>query len=452
MPSMTDRPRRSSLGLVAGILATGLAVALLLVWWVRRERAAQLEQWRARLSATAEDRRAGMDAWIEERIGDALVAAQYPSTLSLLDRRARTSRSPSPRGDDGAAHLRDVLDRLRSVYNYRAVWIVDASGVVAASSGSLEPDSPCFEIAREAQAHRKPLVAFHERSDGAVVVGVAAPVLAPEGHPLGAVLIEIDPAQNVYIMLTTEPAPTRSGETLLVKQDGADVVFLSPRRHGREGPLRARWPLALPGLAAVAAPSGVGTFGEVVDYRGVRVLAATRRLRNAPWGIVTKIDAAEAFEAYDEELWQSAAVAAGLLLAAAGVAFGLWRQRTATARLALARSEARFGVLLEHAADAILFVRPDGGIVDVNRRAEELYGYRRSELLAMHIHDLCPPQGGAERRLPMCGCGWPPCDTAPVGRSRRITSPATVGAFPSRCRAGSSRWREKASSCRSSAT
>ena len=303
-----------------------MAVALLLVWWVRRERAAQLEQWRARLSATVEDRRAGADAWIEERIGDALVAAQYPSTLSLLDRRTHLSQ-PLSEQSHGAAHLRDVLDRLRSVYNHRAVWIVDASDGVAASSGSLEPDSPCLEIAREAQARRKPLVAFHERSDGAVVVGVAAPVLAPEGHPLGAVLIEIDPAQNVYLILTTEPAPTRSGETLLVKKEGTDLVFLSPLRHGRKGPLLARWPLAPPGLAAVAALSGIETFGEVVDYRGVRVLVATRRLRNAPWGIVTKIDADEAFEAYDEELWQSAAVAAGLLLAAAGVAFGLWRQR-----------------------------------------------------------------------------------------------------------------------------
>ena len=395
MPSMADRPGRSSLGLVAGILATGVAVALLSLWWARRERATHLEQWRARLSATVEDRRAGADAWIEERISDALVAAQYPSTLSLLDRRARPSR-PLSEETSGADHLRDVLDRLRSVYHHRAVWIVDASGGVAASSGSLQPDSRCLEIAREVQAHREPRVAFHERSDGAVVVGAAAPVLAPEGRPLGAVLIEIDPTRSVYLMLTTEPAPTRSGETLLVEKEGGDLVFLSPLRQGKEGPLRARWPLAQPGLAAIAALSGIETFGEFVDYRGVRVLAATRRLRNAPWGIVTKIDADEAFEAYDEEIRQTAAAAAGLLLAAAGVAFGLWRQRTASARLALARSEARFGVLLEHAADAILFVRQDGRIANVNRRAEELYGYRRSELLAMHIHDLCPPQGGAD--------------------------------------------------------
>ena len=395
MPSMADRPGRSSLGLVAGSLATGVAVALLLVWWVRRERAAHLEEWRARLSATVEDRRAGLDTWIEERIGGALAIAQYPSTLSLLDRRARPSQPFSEEGR-GADHVRDVLDRLRSVYHYRAVWIVDASGGIAASSGSLEPDFTCLEIAREVQARREPLVAFHERSDGAVVAGAAAPVLASEGRPLGAVLIEIDPRRNVYLMLTTEPSPTRSGETLLVKKEGADVVFLSPLRHGKGGPLLARRPLASSGLAATAALSGVGTFGEFVDYRGARVLAATGRLRNAPWRIVTKIDADEAFEVYDEQMRQSAAAASGLLLAAAGVAFGLWRQRTASSRLALARSEARFGLLLEHAADAILFVRQDGRIANVNRRAEELYGYRRSELLAMHIHDLCPPPGRAD--------------------------------------------------------
>ncbi len=399
---MADRPRRSSLGLVAGILATGVAVTLLLVWWARRERAERLEQWRARLSATVEDRRAGVDAWIEERIGDALVVAQYPSTLSLLDRRARASRPLSDQSS-GADHLRDVLGRLRGIYRYRAVWIVDASGGVAVSSGSVPPDPRCLEIAREVQAHREPLVVFHERSDGGVVVGAAAPVLAAEGRPLGAVLIEIDPTRNVYLMLTTEPAPTRSGETLLVKEEGADVVFLSPLRHGPEGSLRARRPFAPPGLAASAALSGVEAFGEFVDYRGVRVLAATRRLRNAPWGIVTKIDADEAFKGYREELAQAAAAGAGLLLAAGGVGFGLWRQRTVSARLALARSEARFGLLLEHAPDVVLFARSDGRIVNVNRRAEELYGYGRAELLAMRIHALYPPRVGADTDARMDG-------------------------------------------------
>jgi PAS domain S-box-containing protein len=87
-----------------------------------------------------------------------------------------------------------------------------------------------------------------------------------------------------------------------------------------------------------------------------------------------------------------AAVGAGLLVAFAGIGFGLWRSQAASTRLSLARSEARFGLLLENAEDAILFSRTDGRIVNANRRAEELHGYTRAEMLSLRIHDLVPPE------------------------------------------------------------
>ena len=95
----------------------------------------------------------------------------------------------------------------------------------------------------------------------------------------------------------------------------------------------------------------------------------------------------------------------------------------------------------------------DGRIVNVNRRAEELYGYA-PERAARHAHPRprVRPRGSPIRRVPMCGRGWSPWDTAPVWRSRRITSPATAGSSPSRCRVGSWSWMEKVSSSRSSAT
>lgn len=54
-----------------------------------------------------------------------------------------------------------------------------------------------------------------------------------------------------------------------------------------------------------------------------------------------------------------------------------------------------YRLLIEHAQDIILFVQPDGKILDANETAARVYGYTRQELLALAAADLqCP---GSER-------------------------------------------------------
>ncbi|HEX7587263.1 MAG TPA: PAS domain-containing protein, partial [Anaerolineae bacterium] len=48
----------------------------------------------------------------------------------------------------------------------------------------------------------------------------------------------------------------------------------------------------------------------------------------------------------------------------------------------------RYQVLSEHARDIILFVRPDGQIIEANAAASRAYGYSSDELLSMNIRDL----------------------------------------------------------------
>lgn len=48
----------------------------------------------------------------------------------------------------------------------------------------------------------------------------------------------------------------------------------------------------------------------------------------------------------------------------------------------------RHRLLAEQSGDAMLIFRADGRIVDANRAACDLYGYRREELLALRLHDI----------------------------------------------------------------
>ncbi|MCP4536892.1 MAG: GAF domain-containing protein [Chloroflexi bacterium] len=59
---------------------------------------------------------------------------------------------------------------------------------------------------------------------------------------------------------------------------------------------------------------------------------------------------------------------------------------------ALQESQARYRILFEHANDAIHIENENDEIIDVNRRACELFGYSREEMLTLHVSDLQAPE------------------------------------------------------------
>lgn len=88
----------------------------------------------------------------------------------------------------------------------------------------------------------------------------------------------------------------RTGETVLGAVDGNTIRFLNNTFHDpaaaftRKLPLDAKGP-ATPMQMAISEQPGKGT---AMDYRGVEVLAAWTRIPGVDWGLVVKMDAAEA--------------------------------------------------------------------------------------------------------------------------------------------------------------
>jgi len=77
--------------------------------------------------------------------------------------------------------------------------------------------------------------------------------------------------------------------------------------------------------------------------------------------------------------------------------FSVTRDVTESARAdaALRESEQRYRAVFESASDAVFLEAIDGRILDVNRHACELLGYRRDELARMSVADLVPTEARA---------------------------------------------------------
>lgn len=151
---------------------------------------------------------------------------------------------------------------------------------------------------------------------------LTAPVSDLDGRFAGVLCFEID-MLSVYDTLRAGAGMGKSGETLVGKRTGGHVVFLTPLKYG-EGPgIPRRMPIggALGGPVQEAAQGRSGS-GRMTDYRGEDVIAAWRHIPGLNWGLVAKMDAAEAFaDANRLGAVTLALIAAVLLLGGFGVSY-----------------------------------------------------------------------------------------------------------------------------------
>lgn len=126
-----------------------------------------------------------------------------------------------------------------------------------------------------------------------VHLDVATPIFDDENRPVAVLIQRTDPQQSLYPLIQLWPTASWSAETLLLRKDGDDALFLNSLRHRTDPPLTLRIPLSQADVAAVQAALGrTGRF-EGRDYRGVEVLADIQPVPDSPWIMVAKVDVDE---------------------------------------------------------------------------------------------------------------------------------------------------------------
>ncbi len=216
----------------------------------------------------------------------------------------------------------------------------------------------------------------------------------------GVFLFRINPRDFLYPLIQSWPVPSRSAESLLVRRDGEDVLFLNDLRHRKDTALSLRLPADSSNLPAAMAVRGLEGLIEGTDYRGVRVLSVIRPLPGTPWFMIAKEDLSEILAPLRIRM---AALAIALVILSFGIGAMLlfWiKQRESHYyrrqyeiehdRLAVVR---HFEYLHKYANDIIFLADRDHRIVEVNETGT--HGLRiqsPEELKGLRVPDLRPPQ------------------------------------------------------------
>ena len=107
--------------------------------------------------------------------------------------------------------------------------------------------------------------------------------------------MRVDPYQFLYPLIQSWPTPSRSGETVLIRREGDEVVILNELRNRKGTALTLRYSLQEAKLPAAMAAKGKEGAVEGVDYRGVPVVGVVGSIPDSPWYFVAKIDTAEIY-------------------------------------------------------------------------------------------------------------------------------------------------------------
>ena len=224
---------------------------------------------------------------------------------------------------------------------------------------------------------------------------------SPADRSEALLVLQINAENELNPMIQLWPTASRTAETLLVRRDGHDALFLNELKFQTNAALRLRISLASTNVPAVKAALGQEGIVEGIDYRGEPVLACLRAIPDSPWSMVTRMDLAEVYAPLRERLWLTVLLMAVLLLGA-GVGVGLvWREQRVQfygERVEGANEARRMATVVRDSNDAITIQDFAGRITAWNRGAELMYGYSEEEALVANIDRLTAPDKVVEQK------------------------------------------------------
>ena len=209
---------------------------------------------------------------------------------------------------------------------------------------------------------------------------------------LGFLILRIDPGKVLYPLIQSWPTASRSAETLIVRKEGDEIVYLNELRHLKNTELILRKPVSEEKLPAAMAFRGIKGTIDGVDYRNVSVVASMKKIPGTQWYMIAKIDREEVFSVLNSQMRLVITVACSFYCnnwVVSGISplesecnFYRERYEAELNRLALFK---HFDYILKFANDIIFLLDKDLKIVEANDRALEVYMFSRDEMIGMNL-------------------------------------------------------------------
>lgn len=338
------RSRQASWLRKSDILALALGTCLIAAatfWLQQLDRRKSVEFWKTQVSVEGRYRTWTLRNSLQESQDDMQVLADFAPTGELLLLASHDHTRPLP-STDAVKQVTGLFENYRKVYEYSAIYLLDAEGEVLAQATNPGAWSGVIRTQgfrgffHEAVRAQHNAVDFVPVSAQQLSLAFVMPVVAsgPKGKDtlssLGFVAM-LSPLDSELIpLLEADRLLTRTGEARLLQLRGTTARYVSPARFlhfDQAGFIRQPDTVLRTAASAVEDHPVVGDF---IDDQGNDVMAWMQKLPGLNAVVVAKVDKSEAFADVHRTAGLEVVAAAAALLAYIGVI--LLHRRSAVAR------------------------------------------------------------------------------------------------------------------------
>ena len=378
-----------------------LSAAITGVIYYKYEKESLLAEKLQELSAISDLKIRQITQWRFERLADGRFIGD---NIMLVGRMSAILDSSPVMVRDGM--ISQIMKSLTENYDYRSAMIADRQGRVRFSfpvTDSLvgaDMKQELQDIARNGQ------VVLTDLSTGTKLdfanLGLVVPLTDRKISDTlirGFLILRIDPDKVLYPLLKLWPTSSKSAESVLVRKEGGQVVYMNEPRDLKDTGLVLNKEATDDKLPAAMAFRGIKGTLDAVDYRNIRVVAAMKKIPGTQWYMISKIDREEVFAVLKSQMRLMVTILV-LFIAAIGLFMGflMWNQRVVfyreryeaeLDRLALFK---HFDYILKFANDIIFLLDSNLKIEEVNDRALETYMFPRIEMLGLSLMSIQAPE------------------------------------------------------------
>ena len=338
--------------------------------------------------------------WKTERMGDAGIFFHNPLFSSRVQHLFNDTSDTETQEE-----VRAWLQKELAYTQYNRIYLMDTTGTLRMSV----PDSQSPVAAPVIR--QLPIVLlsgnvtildfYRNEYDQEIYLTIIVPVYDDQegGQPLGFLAFQIDPGKYLYPFISKWPGPSSSAETLIVRREGDDAVYLNDPRFSNNSALILRTPLDRTDVPAVKAALGGEGIVEGTDYRGIPVIAAIQKVPDTPWSLVALIDTSEVYGPLRAQFILLIVIVAILLLGI-GTGIGIiWREESTRfyrekyeSERAVWKEREKARTYLEIVGTTVIAIGADQTVIMINPAGCRLLERREEDILGKNWFDTYLPE------------------------------------------------------------
>jgi len=213
----------------------------------------------------------------------------------------------------------------------------------------------------------------------------------------GVWVLEINPYDNLYPLLSSLTSLMKTGETILYRKDGNSILFLSEVKYKPDAALKLRVPIASNSqVLAVQAIMGATGLVEGFDYSGNRVVGISRPIAGTNWYIVNKVSLTEV-----QAPFTTRGRLTGIILIAFFVGAALFVESNFRKKESIknAQTAGEWQATFNAISDAVLMIDRSLNIIRVNQSINDVLSIEPSSILGQNAVDFLHSITGADKTV-----------------------------------------------------